>query len=447
MSQLIRVPDWDVDKLNTLAELALDESKAHGADAAEVELTVSNGLSVTARLGEVETLEHERDRSFAVTVFQGGRKGSASSTDLAEAAVRETVRAACSIARFTAEDPCAGLADADLMAREVPDLDLYHPWDLSPEAAIEKAIACEAAARAQAGIENSEGATVSRSGGYGLYANTHGFTGGFPVSRHSAVCSVIAGRGERMQRDAWYTVARNPEDLEDLEAVGRKAAERALARLDARKLPTARVPVLFAPEMARTLLGHFIGAIRGGALYRKASFLLDHKGKPVFPDFVNIREQPHLPRALGSAPFDNEGVATGERDLVKGGVLVDYVLDSYSARKLGLKTTGNAGGVHNLTIETGEYDRDGLLRMMGRGLLVTEMMGQGVNPVTGDYSRGATGFWVENGQIQYPVQEITVAGNLKQMFQNLRAAGNDVDARSSIRCGSLLIDDMMVAGD
>lgn len=447
MSTLITVPDWDAAKLQHLAELALGEARRQGMSSAETGIGVSNGLSATVRLGEVETLEHCRDQSLAVTVYNGRRKGSASSSDLSEASVRETVQAACSIAKLTAEDECAGLADAELMAAEVPDLQMYHPWDLSPEAAVELAQACEAAALEQPGIENSEGAAVGRYDGYGLYANSHGFVGGYPASRQSLMCSVIAGEGDRMQRDDWYTIARDADQLEAAESVGRRAAERAVSRLDARKLPTGRVPVLFAPEMARTLLGHFIGGIRGSALYRRASFLLDKKGEAVFPEFVRIREQPLLPGALGSAPFDDEGVATRERDVVRDGVLQDYVLDSYSARKLGLRTTANAGGVHNLSIESGDSDRAALLKTMDRGLLVTEMMGQGVNMVTGDYSRGASGYWVENGEIQYPVQEITVAGNLQEMFHNIRAVGNDTDTRGNIRCGSVLVDSMMVAGD
>lgn len=448
MSTLAKQNQFDTERLTRLAELALDEAKRQGMDQAEVGLSNSSGLSVTVRLGDIETLEHYRDQSLGITVFNDHRKGSASTSDLSETAVREAVQAACSIAGFTTRDESAGLADAELMATNIPDLDLYHLWELKPDAAIELALDCENAARDyDKQITNSEGATVVAFGGATLYANTHGFIGSYTGTRHSISCSVIAGKGDQMQRDYWYTTDRDPQKLEAPAAVGREAATRALRRLHARKIPTAQLPVLFAPEMARGLIGHFIGAIRGGALYRKASFLLDHKGKPVFPDFIDIVEQPHLKGALGSAPFDNEGVATRERALVKQGVLQDYVLDAYSARKLGLQTTGNAGGVHNLTINSTGQDQQGLIQQMGRGLLVTEMMGHGVNNVTGDYSRGASGFWVENGEVQYPVQEITIAGNLKKMFMGIVGVGNDVDVRGNVRCGSILVDSMTVAGD
>ncbi len=435
-------------ELEGLVQQILDEAKRLGASASEAGVSLEAGLSVTARLGEVETLEYHRDRGVGVTVYFGQRKASASTSDFTPQAVRETVRAACDIARYTSEDDCAGLADAALMARDIPDLDLCHPWDVDATRAIEITQRCEAAARtADVRISNSEGATLSSHQGLRVYGNSHGFSGGYPSSRHSLSCSVIAGQDEQMQRDYWYSVARRHEDLETAEQVGRSAAERTLRRLGGRKLGTRQVPIMFAAELATGLFRSFTGAIRGGSLYRKSSFLLDHLGKQVFPAFVHIHEQPHLRGALGSAPFDSEGVATRARDLVADGVLQGYVLDSYSARKLGMQTTGNAGGVHNLSVDSGVLDFEALLGEMNTGLLVTELMGQGVNMVTGDYSRGAAGFWVENGVIQYPVEEITIAGNLKDMFMAIVAIGSDIERRGNIRCGSVLIERMTVAGE
>ena len=435
-------------ELESLVQQILDEAKRLGASASEAGVSLEAGLSVTVRLGEVETLEYHRDRGVGVTVYFGQRKASASTSDFTPQAVRETVRAACDIARYTSEDDCAGLADAALMARDIPDLDLCHPWDVDATRAIEIAQRCEAAARtADERISNSEGATLSSHQGLRVYGNSHGFSGGYPSTRHSLSCSVIAGQDEQMQRDYWYTVARRHEEMEAAEQVGSIAAERTLRRLGGRKLGTRQVPIMFAAELATGLFRSFTGAIRGSSLYRKSSFLLDHLGKQVFPDFVHIHEQPHLRGALGSAPFDSEGVATRARDLVADGVLQGYVLDSYSARKLGMQTTGNAGGVHNLSVDSGALGFEALLREMNTGLLVTELMGQGVNMVTGDYSRGAAGFWVENGVIQYPVEEITIAGNLKDMFMAIVAIGNDIERRGNIRCGSVLIERMTVAGE
>lgn len=434
--------------LEELVSLALAEAKRQGASSAEAGASVDIGLSVNVRKGEVDTLEHQRDRSLGVTVYFGQRKGSASSSDFRPASIIETVQAACAIARHTSEDPCQGLADPELLAREIPDLDLYHPWDVDAEEAIRIARECEATAlSADSRICNSDGADVSSHAGIRVYGNSHGFLAGYAASRHGLSCMVVGKEGDAMQRDYWYTASRLAGELEDAASVGRRAAERTVRRLGARRLSTMKVPVLYVPEVARGLLSHFIGAISGGALYRKATFLLDQLGKPVFPEFVNIEEQPHRPRGLGSAPFDLEGVATRQRTLVADGVLQGYVLSSYSARRLGMQTTGNAGGVHNLIIQPGELDFQGLLREMGRGLVVTELMGQGVNTVTGDYSRGASGFWVENGEIAYPVEEITVAGNLRDMLRRLRAVGNDVDTRGNILTGSLLIDDMTIAGE
>ncbi|MEJ2686050.1 MAG: metalloprotease PmbA [Gammaproteobacteria bacterium] len=440
------LPDQQV-----LAELVgqiLDEARGQGASAAEAGVSMEAGLSATVRLGEVETLEYHRDRGLGVTVYFGQRKGSASTSDLDPKAVRETVRAACDIARYTSEDSCSGLADAALLATDIPDLDLYHPWSLDAERAIELARECEDTARSfDSRIDNSEGASVSSHQGLRMYGNSLGFVGGYPSTRHSLSCAVLGRLEDQMQRDYWYTVSRVPDDLEPAAEVGRKAAERTVRRLGGRRLSTRQVPVVFAAELASSLFGHLVGAVRGASLYRRSSFLLDHLGKPVFRPFVRVDEQPHRKRALGSAPFDNEGVATRDRDLIRDGVLQGYVLDSYSARKLGMQTTGNAGGVHNLTVEPGSHDLAGLLQQMGTGLLVTELMGQGINMVTGDYSRGAAGFWVEGGEIQYPVEEITVAGNLKDMFQQLAEVGNDVDRRGNIHTGSVLIESMTVAGE
>jgi PmbA protein len=434
--------------LQQLVSDLLKEAKRQGASAAEAGVSSDAGLSLNVRMGEPETIEYTRDNGLGVTVYFGQRKGSASTSDLSPEAVSETVRAACNFARYTSEDDCSGLADAELMAREIPDLDLYHPWGLSVDEAIEKARECEAAARERdPRIVNSEGASLNTHNGLQVYGNTHGFIGGYPSSRHSLSCAVVGKEGESMQRDYWYSLSRIGELLEAPEQVGRMAAERTLARLGARKIATQEAPVLFQADVAVGLLRSFVGAIRGSALYRKSSFLLDQLDRPVFPEFVRIHEEPRLPRGLASAPYDSEGVATRDRDFVTDGVLSSYVLDSYSARKLGMQTTRNGGGVRNLRINSGELDRAGLLQEMHTGLLVTELMGQGVNNVTGDYSRGAAGFWVENGEIQYPVEEITIAGNLKQMFMGLREVASDIETRTSVQTGSWLIDRMMIAGE
>jgi PmbA protein len=439
-------PDSSV--LERIVEQALAEARARGASAAAAGVGVSTGLSVTVRLGEVETLEYQRDRSLGVTVYTGQRKGSASTANLSPAAVQETVAKALSIASFTTDDEFAGLPDASMMAVEVPDLELCHPWALEAPAAIELAKRCEAAALAEdPRIRNSEGASVSTHQKLRVFGNSHGFVGGYPSTSHSVSCVVLGQSNGEMQRDYWYTAARDWRTLEDFEEVGRKAARRAVRRLGAGKMATRKAPVLFAPELARGLIGHFVGAIGGAAQYRRTSFLLDARGRQVFPESISLIERPHLPGALGSAPFDGEGVATRDRDLVTAGVLDGYLLDTYSARKLGLVTTGNAGGVHNLVVQGDMLDPQSLLRKLGTGLLVTEMMGQGVNPVTGDYSRGAAGFWIENGEIARPVHEITVAGNLRDMYLGIVAQGDDVDRRGAIHCGSLLIEQMTIAGD
>lgn len=436
-------------ELRDIVAFALEEARAAGATQAEADASLRQGLGVTVRLGEVETIEYQRDRGLGITVYFNGAKGSASSADFRREAVREMVAKACTIARHTARDPFAGLADAADMAREVPDLDLFHPWELAPEQAIEMARACEAAGLAvDRRLTNSEGASVSTHRGVRVYGNSHGFLGGLPTSSHSISCVLLAQDGEDMQRDYWYSSARASSDLEPLEEIGRKAAARAVARLGARQISTRRAPVLLAPDMAREFFDHLVGAVRGASQYRKSSFLLDAMGQQVLPDFLQMRERPHLPRGMASSPFDAEGVATRDRDLVRDGVLQGYVLGSYSARKLGLHTTGNAGGIHNLIVDSsdGLLSREALLSRMGTGFFVTEMMGQGVNGVTGDYSRGASGFWVENGEIVHPVHEVTVAGNLKPMLLGMLALGSDVDRLGAIHTGSVLLDEVTIAG-
>ena len=430
--------------------LALAEARTRGAAQCEVDASLNRGLTAAIRLGEVDTIEYQRDRGLDVTVYFGKRKGSASTADLSAQAVRETVEKASTIARYTAEDPYSGLADAQMLAKDIPDLDLEHPWNIEPDAAVELARACEAAGLAiDARLTNSEGATVSSQQDVRVYGNSLGFLAGYGSTSHTLSCVLIAQAGEDMQRDYWFSTSRDAADLDSIESIGRKAGERAVARLGARKIATQRAPVLFASEIARGLIGHFVGAIRGSSQYRKSSFLLDAAGQAVFPEFLQIQERPHIRKGLASSPFDNEGVATRDRDLVKDGVLQGYVLGSYSARKLGLQTTGNAGGNHNLIVSA--QDRalafDALLKQMGNGLLVTELMGQGVNPVTGDYSRGASGFWVENGAVSYPVHEITIAGNLREMYRGVAALGTDVDLRGGIRTGSVLIEEMTIAGE
>ncbi|ANE54204.1 metalloprotease PmbA [Methylomonas sp. DH-1] len=438
----------EINRLKDVVQQLLDEARSQGATAAEAAFSVDNGLSVSARLGAVETVEYHCDQGIGVTVYFGKKKGSASTNDISAGSLKETVKAACSIARYASEDEFAGLPDPELLATEFPDLDLNHPWALNAEQAIDVAIECENAAREySSAISNSEGASVNTHQGTRVFGNSLGFLQGYQSSRHSLSCSVLAGSGDSMQRDYWYSVARSPLDLESAAQVGEKAAQRTLARLGARTLGTRQCPVLFAPEMASGLIGALLGAISGGSLYRKSSFLLDSLGTRVLPEFVRIHEQPLLTCALGSASYDAEGVATRARDIVCNGILKSYILSTYSARKLGMQTTGNAGGVHNLIVEPGGRDFADMLKLLDTGLLVTELMGQGVNRVTGDYSRGASGFWVENGTIQFPVQEITIAGNLKEMLRNIVAIGKDVDLRGNIRVGSILVERMAIAGE
>jgi PmbA protein len=432
--------------LERIAHSVLEAARAGGATAAETEVSQAVGQSVSVRKGEVETIAYNRDKGIGVTVYVGARRGHASSADFSDESLRATVDKALAIARYTAEDPAAGLADPDRLARSWPDLDLYHPWALPVDDAIELARETEAAAIAvDPRISNSEGSTVARGESEFVYANSEGFSGGYRSSRHHIDCSVIADADGAMQRDYWYTAARAPEDLQPAADVGRIAGERTVRRLGARQLGTLECPVLFDAPEAGDLLGSFVHAVSGGSLYRKSSYLLDSLGTEVFAPQVNIREEPHLLRARGSAPFDSEGVATQSRDVVVDGVLRGYFLGSYSARKLGMQSTGNAGGAHNLVVP-GTEDLPALLRRMGRGLFVTEQLGQGVNPVTGDFSRGAAGFWVEDGAIAYPVEEITIAGNLRRMFRDIVALGTDIDRRGSRYIGSVLVAQMTIAG-
>jgi PmbA protein len=438
----------EINRLKNIVQDLLDEAKSQGASAAEAGLSQENGLSVSARLGDVETIEHHCGQGLGITVYFGQHKGSSSTSDLSPASIKEAVSAACSIARYTNADEYSGLPEQERLATEFPDLDLNHPWDVSVDAAIELAIECEDAARSyHAEISNSEGASVNTHQGIHVMGNSLGFLQGYQSTRHSLSCSVLAQRGDSMQRDYWYSVSRNAQQLESAVSIGNKAAERALRRLAGRSLSTRQCPVLYSAEIASGLLSSFIGAISGGNLYRKSSFLLDAIDSQVFPEFVHIHEQPYLIGALGSAAYDGEGVATTARDIVSAGVLRSYVLSTYSARKLGLQSTGNAGGVRNLTIDSGVLDFQGMLKQLGTGLLVTELMGQGVNMVTGDYSRGAAGFWVENGEIQYPVEEITIAGNLKDMLKNIVSVGSDVEYRGNVRTGSILVERMSIAGE
>lgn len=437
----------ELDRLSQLSEDVLRRCRAKGASEVDVGIGVDVGLSVSVRLGEIESIEHNRDRGLSLTVYFGKRKGSASTADLHPDSIEKTIEHACAIAKHTEEDSCNGLADQDLLAREFDDLDLWHPWDVTTEEATELALRCEQAGRGfDPRISNSEGATVQVGSSLAVGATSHGFFSRERDTRHMISVALLAEDEAGMQRDYWYESVRSADDFSDVASIGQKAAERTVARLGARKLGTRQCPVLFSPQVARSLIGHLISAVSGGALYRKASFLVDHIGKPVFPDFVQIAERPRIRRGQASANFDAEGVATRDSDLISNGRLARYVLGSYSARKLGLRSTGNAGGVHNLIVTTGEDDFAALLKRMGTGLVVTELMGQGVSLLTGDYSRGASGFWVENGEIAHPVEEITIASNLRDMFANIVAIGSDVDHRAAVLTGSILLDRLTVAG-
>lgn len=440
------------DQLKQIAQDMLRFAREKGASDAAVEISEGGGLSISVRKGKVETIEQNRDKGIGITVYIGQRRGNASTSDFSELALRDSVDAAYNIARFTAEDDCAGLPDADMLEMAPRDLKLCYPWLISAEEAIELAKRTEAAAFAvDKRITNSEGASVHAQQSHFVAANSRGFMGGYPISRHTISVAPIAGRGSKMQRDDWYSSQRNAKKLAEPEAIGRYAAERALARLNARKLDTRKCPVLFEAPLAAGLLGALVQATSGGALYRKSTFLLDSLGKQIFPSHIQVVEDPHIIGAVGSSPFDDEGVRTQKRNVVDNGVLQGYFLSTYSARKLGMQTTGNAGGSHNLALTSSLTKRAdnfaGMLKKMGRGLLVTELMGQGVNYVTGDYSRGASGYWVENGVIQYPVEEITIAGNMGRMFEQIVAVGNDALVRGTKQTGSILIEEMTIAGN
>ncbi|QOY72557.1 metalloprotease PmbA [Pseudomonas sp. OST1909] len=433
--------------LQEQVEQILAEAKRQGASACEVAVSLEQGLSTSVRQREVETVEFNRDQGFGITLYAGQRKGSASTSASGPEAIRETVAAALAIAKHTSEDESSGLADKALMARDVQDFDLFHAWDITPEQAIEQALICEAAAfDTDPRIKNADGTTLSTHQGCRVYGNSHGFIGGYASTRHSLSCVMIAEANGQMQRDYWYDVNRQGDLLAGPVSIGQRAAQRAASRLGARPVPTCEVPVLFSAELAGGLFGSFLGAISGGNLYRKSSFLEGAIGQKLFPEWLTIDERPHLMRAMGSSSFDGDGLATYAKPFVENGELVSYVLGTYAGRKLGLPSTANSGGVHNLFVTHGDEDQAALLRRMGRGLLVTELMGQGLNMVTGDYSRGAAGFWVENGEIQFAVQEVTIAGNMRDMFKQIVAVGNDLELRSNIRTGSVLIERMTVAG-
>jgi PmbA protein len=435
------------DELEKMVRIALDEAQRLGVDQAEVAASQDTGLSATARLGDVETLEFTNDRGLGITVYKDACKGSASTSDTSLGAIRETVAKACSFASLTAKDSHSGLADPTLMATALPDLDLDHPWEIDADQAIELALESETAALAyDKRISNSEGATVTTNRGTRAYGNSHGFLASFSRTSHSITCVVLAEADGVMQRDFHYTATRVPADLGDAAAVGEEAARKTVARLGAQKIRTTSAPVLYIPELARGFMGHAIGAIAGSAQYRRSSFLLDAVGERIFPEFVQVQERPHIRRAMASRSYDGEGVATYDRDIISDGVLQGYVLSSYSARRLGLETTANAGGAQNLIVPGGGKNLAQLIAEMNTGLIVEELIGQGVNGVTGDYSRGAVGHWVENGEIQFAVHEVTIAGNLRELFHRIVAIGDDQDERSGIRCGSLLVEEMTIAG-
>ncbi len=442
------VPDRDLELsgLADSARAAITHARRLGAEGSEVSASLHYGLNVNVRMGVVETLEHSRDRGLGVSVYIGKSKGHASSGDLRPESILSCVQKAADIARFTQPDKCNGLAPGNRLAREFPDLDLWHPQPLDAELTMQRALACEAAGLDEAKISNSDGASASASFGLNVFANSDGFVGRRDGTRFAQSCVLIAGEGESMQRDYWYDSRRAYADLESVEDTGREAARRTVQRLGARNIKTCEVPILFTPEIARGLVGHLIAAISGAALYRKASFLQDRAGHRLFPDWMKMSERPHVLRGPASTAFDAEGVATRDRELVNEGILTGYVLGSYSACRLGMETTGNAGGIHNLVVEPGRFSAQELIGQMGTGLLVTEVMGQGVNIITGDYSRGAAGFWVENGEVRFPVDEVTIAGNLKDMFLAIEEVGNDVDDRAGVQTGSILMGRMTVAG-
>lgn len=447
MAEVTKRESLGRDELEKLVTMALDEAQRLGVDQAEVAASQDTGLSATARLGDVENLEFTNDRGLGITVFKNSCKGNASTSVISPEAIRETVAKACSFATLTAQDPHAGLADAEYMATNIHDLDLDHPWSIDANDAIALAIECEGAALAyDKRISNSEGATVTTNRGSSAYGNSHGFLSSYSRTSHSISCVVLAEADGVMQRDYQYTATRVPEELCDVQVVAEAAAQKTVARLGARKIRTRTAPVLYVPELARGFIGHAIGAIAGGAQYRRSSFLLDAVGQSIFPAFLQVQERPHLPQAMASRCYDSEGVATYDRDIICDGVLQGYLLASYSARRLGLATTANAGGAQNLIVPGGDKNFEELVAEMNTGLIVEELIGQGVNPVTGDYSRGAVGHWVENGEVQHAVHEVTIAGNLTDLYKNIAAIGNDQDTRGGIRCGSLLVEEMTIAG-
>ena len=434
-------------QLEDIVNMVLGIAREQGMDQAEVAASHDIGLTATARLGEVESLEYTNDRGVGITVFKDQKKGSASTSDFSADALREAVTKACSFAKFTAADKHSGLADPELMATEPPDLDLAHDWELDSDEAISIAVECENAGRSfDKRITNSEGATIGTNSGVRAYGNTHGFLASYPKTSHSLSCVVVGEDNGNMERDYWYSAARNAGELQTPREVGEIAARRTVERLGGRKVETSNVPVLLAPEIARGFIGHAISAISGGAQYRRSSFLLDAAGEKIFPEFMQIEERPHIPGGMASAPYDAEGVRTCDRNIVVDGVLQGYVLSSYSARRLGLQSTGNAGGAHNLLVPGNAGDLDSLVKEMDTGFLVHELIGQGVNAVTGDYSRGAVGYWVENGEIAFPVHEVTIAGNLRELYKRIVAIGSDQDLRGGIRCGSILVSEMKIAG-
>ncbi len=448
MTEIAQVDLFNPVKVQELVAYVLQEAKKQGATSAEVDVAVNKGFTVMVRMGDVETVEYNQDKIIEITVYFGKRSGSASLSDVRPEAIRDAVKAACNIARFTDEDEFSGLAELDLLAFNYPDINVYFPWKISVPEAIELGKECEAIALAKdKRITNSEGSSVSTVSVWHGYGNSLGFIGVTPATRHEISVVLIATEGDEMQRDYNYSVSCDPSALVPIKNIATIAAERTVRRLGGRRIPTCKTPVIFQAEEARSLLGHFTGAISGSSLYRKSSFLLDQLGNPIFPKHITLDERPLMPKSLGSAAFDDDGVKTRPNVFIQDGVLASYALGVYSGRKLGMTTTGNAGGVHNLFINTGKHDFAGLLKKMDKGLLVTELMGNGVNIVTGDYSRGASGYWVENGEIQYPVEEITIASTLQDMYGNLVDVATDVDKRGNIQTGSILLEEMMVAGD
>jgi PmbA protein len=425
----------------------LAQAKAHGATSAEISISIESGFSVTSRLGQVETVEHHQDKGMGITVFVDKQTGSASSTDLSVSAIETAIEKACNIAKYTNADPCSGLADKKLLASDFPNLDLDHPWDITTEAALELAIACENMAMQDKRITNSEGVSITTHRALHVYANSNNFVASELATDHSLNCVLIAQENGHMHRDYDYTVARQASDLMPIEILAKNAVQKTTSRLGARRLKTRSAPVIFNATLARNLLNNFVSAISGTNIYRKSSFLVDQLHQQVMPDYITLTQYPYLAKGLGSASFDSEGVQTREQDYVQNGFLQSYLLNSYSARKLGMESTGNAGGVYNLAITHGDSSLEQLLKQMDTGLLVTELIGQGINMVTGDYSRGAFGYWVEKGEIQFPVEEITIAGNLRDMFRNIVAVGNDIDRRGKILTGSILLETMTIAGE